>query len=79
MVKDFIIKSCSKEFNFYQGDWFRVVDLFPTSSGALRTLLSQVIGVFSSAILLGESVGLRELVSPKLVVTALAVVMIRPY
>jgi drug/metabolite transporter (DMT)-like permease len=63
---------------FCQWAWFKVLDLFPASLAAIGTLLIPVIGVFSSAMLLGESVGLRELVSLMLVVTALAVVMIRP-
>jgi drug/metabolite transporter (DMT)-like permease len=57
--------------------WFKVVGLFPANVAAISTLAIPVIGVFSSALILGESVGLREIAALLLVVTALALVLIR--
>lgn len=63
---------------FCQWAWFRVVDIFPASLAAIGTLLIPIIGVFSSAILLEESIGSQELLSLAFVIMALAIVMIRP-
>jgi probable blue pigment (indigoidine) exporter len=41
--------------------WFRVLEFLPASSAAIGTLLVPVIGVFSSALVLGEPLGLRQL------------------
>jgi drug/metabolite transporter (DMT)-like permease len=45
---------------------------------AIGTLLIPVIGVLSSALFLGETIGLQELASLTLIAIALAIVMIRP-
>jgi drug/metabolite transporter (DMT)-like permease len=58
--------------------WFKVVDLFPANIATIGTLAIPVIGVFSSALVLGEPVGFQELVALVLVVMALAIVMIGP-
>lgn len=63
---------------FCQWAWFKVVDLFPATMAAIGTLLIPIIGVFSSALLLGEPIGSRELTSLTLIVIALAIVMIKP-
>jgi len=63
---------------FCQWAWFKVVTLFPATLAAVGTLLIPIIGVFSSALLLGETIGLRELISLTLVVIAMAIVMIKP-
>jgi drug/metabolite transporter (DMT)-like permease len=63
---------------FCQWAWFKVVDIFPASLAAIGTLLIPVVGVFSSALLLGEPIGFQELASLTLIVIALAIVMIRP-
>ncbi len=63
---------------FCQWAWFKVVNLFPASLAAIGTLLIPIIGVFSSALLLGESIGLQEVASLTLIVLALAIVMLRP-
>jgi drug/metabolite transporter (DMT)-like permease len=58
--------------------WFKVVELFPAAVAAIGTLGIPVVGVFSSALVLGERVGFRELAALVLVVMALAIVMIGP-
>lgn len=57
--------------------WFSVVDLFPASVAAIGTMAIPVIGVFSSAFLLGEAVGIQELSALSLVVLALAIVLLK--
>ncbi len=55
--------------------WFKVVSLFPASVGAIGTLVIPAIGVVSSALVLGEPVGWRELLALALVVSAVASVI----
>ncbi|MBI1773827.1 MAG: DMT family transporter [Proteobacteria bacterium] len=55
--------------------WFRLVGLLPASIAAITTLAIPVVGVFSSALVLGESLGLSEGVALGLVVAALAIVL----
>jgi drug/metabolite transporter (DMT)-like permease len=63
---------------FCQWAWFKVISLFPTTLASIGTLLIPIIGVFSSALVLGEPVGLQELTALALVVMAMAIVMVRP-
>lgn len=58
--------------------WIKVVDLFPASVASIGTLAIPVIGVLSSAAVLGEPIGFGEIAALILVVMALSVVMIRP-
>ena len=58
--------------------WFKVINLFPATLASIGILLVPIIGVFSSALVLGEPVGWRELMALALVVSALGIVMIRP-
>lgn len=58
--------------------FFKVVTLFPVSLASIGTLAAPVLGVFTSALLLGEPVGLNELSALVLVVGGLSVVLIRP-
>ena len=58
--------------------WIKVLSLFPASVASIGTLAIPVIGVLSSALVLGESVGFREMAALILVVMALSIVMIRP-
>jgi|YNPNPStandDraft_1061719.scaffolds.fasta_scaffold00074_18 drug/metabolite transporter (DMT)-like permease len=58
--------------------WIRLIELFPVSLASIGTLAVPVIGVLSSAFLLGEAVGLREMVALALVVAALGMVSGRP-
>jgi drug/metabolite transporter (DMT)-like permease len=59
--------------------WFKVVSLLPTSVASIGTLPIPVLGVFSSALILGERIGLRELVALVFVLVGLLIVMIRSY
>lgn len=58
--------------------WFRVVAVFPATVSGLGSLAVPVIGVFSSALIIGESVGWRELTALGLVCAALALVLFGP-
>ena len=51
--------------------FFRVVQIFPANVAALSTLSIPVIGVFSSALMLGESIRAYELAALGLVVVSL--------
>ena len=62
---------------FCQWAWFKIVNIFPATLAAIGTLLIPVVGVFSSALLLGEPIGWQELASLALIVIALAIVMMR--
>ncbi len=58
--------------------WFRLVRALPAAVAAISTLAIPVVGVFSSAALLGEPIGLRQLTALVLVVSALALVLLVP-
>ena len=58
--------------------WVRVVQLFPANVAALGTLSIPIIGVFSSALALGEPVGIREIAALLLVLMALATAVLKP-
>ena len=59
--------------------WFKVVSLLPTSVASMGTLPIPVLGVFSSALILGERIGLRELVALLFILVGLLIVIIRSY
>ena len=63
---------------FCQWGYFKLVRLFPAGIAAISMLAIPVIGVFSSALVLGESTGPRELLSLALVCLALGVVVVWP-
>jgi drug/metabolite transporter (DMT)-like permease len=58
--------------------WFKIVTIFPASVASIGTLMCPVLAVLSSAVLLGESLGWRELVALALVVSAMALVLVKP-
>jgi drug/metabolite transporter (DMT)-like permease len=58
--------------------FFQLVRLFPAALAAIGTLAIPVVGVFSSALVLGESLGVRELSSLILVCGALGAVLAWP-
>lgn len=58
--------------------WFRVLTLFPAGLAAIGTLAVPVVGVFSSALLLGERIGPGEILALGLVVAGLFLVMVMP-
>ncbi len=55
--------------------WFKIVSLFPAAIAGIGSMTIPVIGVFSSAIFLGEPLGLQELGALALVLAALASVL----
>jgi len=52
--------------------WFRALALLPASAAATGTLLVPVIGVFSSALLLGEPLGVRQVLALAMTVSGVA-------
>lgn len=58
--------------------WFKVVSLFPATIASIGALVTPVIGMASSALLLGEPIGWRELAALALVLSAVALVVFRP-
>jgi drug/metabolite transporter (DMT)-like permease len=58
--------------------WFRIVELFPASIGAISTLVIPVVGVASGALLLAEPVGWRELTALALVLSAVGLALFSP-
>lgn len=63
---------------FCQWAFFRTVRLFPAAIAAIGTLAIPVVGVYSSALLLDETVGWRELAALALICSALASVLLAP-
>jgi drug/metabolite transporter (DMT)-like permease len=61
---------------FCQWAFFRTVQLFPAVIAAIGTLAIPVVGVYSSAVLLGEPVGWREFVALLFICSALASVLL---
>lgn len=58
--------------------WFRVIAIFPATVSGLGTLAVPIVGVLSSAALVGEGIGWREVSALLLVLTALALVIFVP-
>jgi drug/metabolite transporter (DMT)-like permease len=58
--------------------WFKVVSLFPATIASIGALVTPVIGMASSAILLKEPIGWREVAALALVLSAVAVVIFKP-
>ena len=61
---------------FCQWAYIKVVRLFPAVLAAIGTLAIPVVGVFSSALVLGEAVGPQDFASLALVCVALAIVLL---
>ncbi len=61
---------------FCQWAYFKTVRLFPASIAAIGTLAIPVLGVYSSALLLGEPAGLQEFLALVLICAALACVLL---
>tara|TARA_Y100000588_G_scaffold391326_1_gene499601 strand:- start:1965 stop:2714 length:750 start_codon:yes stop_codon:yes gene_type:complete len=51
--------------------WFRVLNIFPASVSGLGTLAVPIVGLFASALVLGEKIGLHELLAVSLIISAL--------
>lgn len=58
--------------------WFKVVSLFAATTASIGALVTPVIGMASSALLLDEPVGWREVAALALVLSAVALVIFRP-
>jgi drug/metabolite transporter (DMT)-like permease len=58
--------------------WFALVRVLPAAIAALGTLAIPIVGVYSSALVLGEQVGVREVIALCLVVAALATALTMP-
>ena len=56
--------------------YFTVVGIFPASVAAISTLAIPLVGVLSSALVLGERLGIREGASLVLVIAAVAIVLL---
>lgn len=63
---------------FCQWAFFKVVSIFPASIASMGTLAVPVVGVYSSAFILGEPVGWKELAALLLICSALASVLVLP-
>ena len=64
--------------SYCQWAYFKSVTLLPASVAAIGTLTVPVIGVYSSHLILGEPVGIYEVVALLLVLSALALVLLVP-
>jgi drug/metabolite transporter (DMT)-like permease len=58
--------------------FYRVIELFPVTVAGIASLAVPVVGVLSSALLLGEVIGIAELAAMGLVVSAIALVLFEP-
>jgi drug/metabolite transporter (DMT)-like permease len=58
--------------------WFKVVSLFSATIASIGSLVTPVLGMMSSALVLGEPLGWRELASLALVLGAVSLVVFRP-
>ena len=63
---------------YCQWAFFYVVKIFPAAIASIGTLAVPVVGVFSSALILGEPVGQAEFTSMALICAALFVVLVLP-
>ena len=63
---------------FCQWAYFKVVRIFPASVAAIGTLAVPIIGVYSSALILGEPVGWTEFLAMALICGALVSVLVIP-
>jgi drug/metabolite transporter (DMT)-like permease len=63
---------------FGQWAYFKIVHLFPASIAAIGTLAIPIVGVFSSALMLDEAVGISDLMALALICSALVSVLVPP-
>lgn len=64
--------------SFCQWAYFKTVSMLPASVASIGTLMVPVIGVYSSHLILDETVGLNEILALLLVVSALLLVLVIP-
>lgn len=58
--------------------WFKLLSILPAVIASIGILMTPIIGVFCSSLLIGEPLGIREMVALVLVVSAIAIVLILP-
>lgn len=58
--------------------WFKLLSILPAVVASIGILMTPIIGVFCSNLLIGEPLGIREMVALVLVVSAIATVLILP-
>jgi drug/metabolite transporter (DMT)-like permease len=63
---------------FCQWAYFKIVGMFPATVAALGTLAIPVVGVYSSAMVLGEPLGVQEFAAMVMICMALAFVLVLP-
>jgi drug/metabolite transporter (DMT)-like permease len=63
---------------FCQWAWFRIVALYPATVAAIGTMAIPVVSVIAAATLQHEAIGLSEILSLGLVLTAMALVLVVP-
>ena len=63
---------------FGQWAFFKIVSLFSATIAAIGTMCVPVIGVVSSALVIGEPVGVQDILALVLICTALACVLLLP-
>jgi len=63
---------------FCFSSYIRLVSLLPANIAAISTLAIPVVGLWSSGLLLGEPIGVADAVALALIVSALALVLLRP-
>ncbi|QEX20680.1 transporter [Hypericibacter adhaerens] len=63
---------------FCQWAWFKVVATFPAQLAAISSLAIPIVGVVSSSLLTGETIGLDIVVALACVLSGLALVLLRP-
>ena len=64
--------------SYCQWAYFKSVTLLPASIAAIGTLTIPIVGVYSSHLILGEPVGIYEVIALLLVLSALALVLLVP-
>jgi drug/metabolite transporter (DMT)-like permease len=64
--------------SFCQWAYFKVIGLLPASIAAIGTLMVPIIGVYSSHLILGERVGVNDILALLLVLAALVLVLLFP-
>lgn len=64
--------------SFCQWAYFKTVSLLPAAIAAIGTLMVPVIGVYSSHLILGEKIGINDLLALLLVLSALVLVVLWP-
>lgn len=63
---------------FCFSSYIRLVSLLPANIAAISTLAIPVVGLWSSGLLLGEPIGIADAAALALIVSALALVLLRP-